>query len=67
MRQGLKATELVVAAAKKQIFLKPIHIQNAIDLGIIEEIEYIVPNLPYRIKSFLLPAGTTIGRSSMVE
>jgi len=54
-KQGCKATELAVEIAGKADF-------ELISKLVIErrlvEIEYILPYMPYRIKSFLLPKNT---------
>ena len=31
------------------------------------EVEYVLPNMTYKCKSFLLPAGTLIGQKEMEE
>ena len=61
-RQGLKAIELVVEGSRERIFLSSDAIEEAVLTGDIVEIEYIVPNMPGRIKSFLLPKGAIINR-----
>ena len=61
-KQGCKATEL--CAIKELIFkdCKPIPelIDELIEEERIFEIEYVLPAMNYRIKSFLLPAETQI-------
>ena len=63
IHQGLKATELIV-------YLAPRILKGGWDVvGIIDdlvkeqrlvEVEYVLPSLPYRTKSFLLPKGTSV-------
>lgn len=59
--QGCKATEL---AAKKDIALNcedlPELIAELIQEDQLVEVEYVLPNLNYRVKSFLLPAHTKV-------
>ena len=56
-KQGCKATELAVEiATKADIDL----VQTLVTEGRLVEIEYVLPNMPYRIKSFLLPKDTQI-------
>lgn len=61
-KQGCKATEL--CAIKELIFgdCKPLPelIEELVKEERILEIEYVLPSMNYRIKSFLLPAGTQI-------
>lgn len=66
--QGLKATELVV-----KIFdvIPPSEspkildaIWELVEAGEIIEINYILPQMDYRTKSFLLPKGTTVRLST---
>jgi hypothetical protein len=64
-KQGCKTTELIVIPSLIQAVVEMrgdfmALIQELIDEGRIIEIEYTVPNLDWRIKSFLLPAGSTI-------
>ena len=58
---GLKATEL---PARLPIPIEGVDlvalIQELIDEGSLIEIEYVLPGMPYRAKSFLLPAGTYV-------
>jgi hypothetical protein len=63
--QGCKSMELIGYAAEKMgeefarhDFMQAL--QEAIDEGDIEEVEYILPQLDFRIKSFLLPKNTQI-------
>lgn len=65
-RQGLKATELVAflggeanRAEFAQIDIVEI-IERLVREGQIVEIEYMVPSVPGRVKSFLLPAGSQV-------
>ena len=69
--QGCKATELPVLLREflndpqcSQIyqFEIPDLIQEMVQEGMLVEVEYILPNMNYRIKSFLLPANTEIKR-----
>lgn len=62
--QGCKATELI---ANERIL--PLIAANFDIIGMIAElcsegelveIEYIIPNIPYRVKSFLFPKGTKV-------
>ncbi len=63
-RQGVKAVELVLAIMDD---VNPIRfnqdefhlaLNELIEFGEIIEIEYILPNIEYRVKSFYLPKGT---------
>jgi hypothetical protein len=63
--QGCKATELIAHVAEKMGDEFPSHdfmqaLSEIIDEGNIEEVEYILPQLDFRIKSFLLPKNTQI-------
>ena len=66
--QGCKATELIaherilslVAEGHKVVEM----IAELCDEGELVEVEYVVPNISYRIKSFLLPKGTQISIAS---
>jgi hypothetical protein len=60
--QGCKATEL---ASDESLVPLPINdfpglLEEMIKEGRLVEIEYILPHLSYRIKSFLLPPGTEV-------
>jgi len=59
-KQGMKATELAV-----EMFVYGEDWLDVIDdmvkEGKIVEVEYTLPTLSYRIKSFYLPAGTVVG------
>lgn len=68
-RNGLKATQLGLLVlsdlqdrklpiADVETYIKLV--QKLIDEGRLVEVEYSVPAIPYRIKSFLLPAGSTV-------
>lgn len=65
-KQGVKATLLAVKVASGALPYTPddYDLPNLLDkmvrAGEIVEIEYILPSMPERIKSFLLPAGTKI-------
>lgn len=62
--QGLKGTELAVKLATEFLSIQSesiIHwIDSCVEEGLIQEIEYVLPNMDYRIKSFYLPMGTSI-------
>ena len=66
--QGCKSTQLVVSDQLKDLYLaenaSDLHLENLLaDLvanGQLIEIEYELPNLNCRIKSFYLPKGTTV-------
>ena len=62
--QGCKATEL--AAEHNLIGVKnlPQLLAELVKEGKILEVEYVLPNMKYRIKSFLLPAGTKVDAPS---
>jgi len=65
-RQGCKATELVVFIAEERPELLVVlgevieAVDELIHEGEIVEVEYILPTMDYRVKSFLLPKGTQI-------
>jgi hypothetical protein len=58
--QGLKATELVamLASHKHEKILETLQVM--IDNEEVLEVEYTLPSMPWRVKSFLLPKGTSI-------
>ena len=61
-QQGCKAMRLAMDAAhlpftEGEDF--PELLQELIDAGELVEVEYVLPNLDFRAKSFLLPAGST--------
>ena len=60
-KQGCKATELAadvrIATAGRDL---PEAIERLVEKGELLEIEYVLPTLNFRIKSFLLPKGTEI-------
>lgn len=67
--QGLKWTDLVVKATKVLVETNPQDfrhinvndvITSLIEDGELIEIEYVLPALSYRVKSFILPAGTIV-------
>jgi len=74
--QGCKATEVPVLIAhvldnidnttqltrsQLQWTAVPELVQDLVDKGELVEVEYVLPNMDYRIKSFLLPKGTVFG------
>lgn len=62
-KQGCKATELAadvrIATSGRDL---PSAIQRLVFAGDLVEIEYILPKLNFRIKSFLLPKGTEVSK-----
>ena len=63
--QGMKATQLAAEAdlaIEANPFMDdiPEMYEELVREGRLLEIEYVLPNLPFRTKSFYLPAGTTI-------
>lgn len=64
--QGCKALTLAaqIAGYNEMLGFSSDEIANLIDKaikeGMILEIEYVLPNMPYRAKSFLLPKGTEV-------
>lgn len=68
--QGCKATELYFmeelvvecrsADADSKARDLPAIIEEMVSEGKLVEVEYLLPNMNYRIKSFLLPAGTVV-------
>lgn len=63
--QGCKATELVALVADKMgndfahyDFMQAL--REIVDEGDVEEVEYVLPQMDFRIKSFLLPKNTQI-------
>jgi hypothetical protein len=74
--QGIKATELVVRVFESLHKMPEIPssgeeviatINELVELGDLLEIEYILPTMTYRVKSFLLPKGTIIRPSEIQE
>jgi hypothetical protein len=60
-KQGLKATELVVVLPTSMlIFDIPSMIEALVREGLLVEVEYVLPSMPQRAKSFLLPKGSTV-------
>lgn len=66
-KQGIKAVKLACIAAKTAVengwdMREPFPdlLERMIQEGRIKEVEYCVPQLPQRIKSFLLPSGARI-------
>ncbi len=60
---GVKATELAVqlaqhASSEPERYLALV--QQLIEDGEIVEIEYVLPDMPYRTKSFYLPKGAKV-------
>lgn len=63
--QGCKAMELIASKNLNAYdFSWPDAIEEAVQRGKIIEIEYMLPNMNWRIKSFYLPGGTRIDESS---
>lgn len=59
--QGCKATELIADKRLHQYdFPWPTALEEAVKRGKLVEVEYTLPNMAWRIKSFYLPAGTKI-------
>ncbi len=62
--QGCKVTELICHNRILPLIVSKHDVIKMIEELCIErelvEIEYILPNMTYRIKSFLLPKGTTV-------
>jgi len=66
--QGCKALELIAKLGSEQVWvIEEVNSWTAIELieelveeGELIEIEYTLPNMSYRVKSFLLPKGTEI-------
>lgn len=60
---GIKATELVTQVAAHTLIDTDQYtrlVQKLIDDGEIMEIEYVLPDMPYRAKSFYLPKGAKV-------
>ena len=61
--QGCKSVELIAKLANNCSdaleFEIPALLEELFDEKKIEEMEYILPNIPYRVKSLFFPAGTT--------
>jgi hypothetical protein len=61
---GIKATEIPVKLAEKDPNLismfDPRIVQKMVDAGRLVEVEYVLPQLEFRAKSFLLPVGTVV-------
>lgn len=67
---GCKLMDLVVYAASHFSFLVedadiPDIIQNLIDEKRLVEVAYVLPNMDYRIKSFILPPGTLVATTAL--
>ena len=59
--QGCKAVELIgKLGAYKPTIIWPDILKEAILAGKVVEIEYTLPNMNYRVKSFILPGGTEV-------
>lgn len=72
--QGIKATELAVRIFEQGLDLskydssKMLDVLNElIEAGELVEINYILPTMTYRTKSFLLPKGTTASVHAVKE
>jgi len=63
--QGCKATELAVALWQAEDLSSLI--AELVSEGRLTEVEYVLPNLNYRAKSFLLPGNTSITLSGFLE
>ena len=70
--QGCKATELIAHVAEKleeefanHDFMKALN--ELLEAGELEEVEYVLPQMDYRAKSFLLPKNTQIFLGSSVD
>lgn len=59
-RNGIKATELAALSDVRDVKDLVQTIECLVQNGRIVEVEYVLPNISYRIKSFLLPKGTQI-------
>ncbi len=60
---GIKATELAVQLASHALNDTDRYmamVQKLIEQGEIVEIEYVLPDMPYRAKSFYLPKGAKV-------
>lgn len=60
--QGCKATELAAEVSLISVFAEHRHtdlVEEAIRSGRLIELEYALPEMSYRMKSFLLPARST--------
>lgn len=59
---GCKATELPIHLKEKLLEIDSLTdaIQAAVNQGRLVEVEYVLPHQRYRVKSFLLPAGTEV-------
>ena len=66
--QGCKSAELVAKLANNCSdaleFEIPALLEELFNEKKIEEMEYILPNIPHRIKSLFFPAGTTFSYAS---
>lgn len=63
--QGCKATELAACRELVPLFLEiplVILLEELVREGQLVEIEYVLPALPDRVKSFLLPKGSHVHR-----
>ena len=63
--QGCKATELIAHVAGKLEEEFPNHdfmraLEDLLKAGELEEVEYVLPTMDYRTKSFILPKNTQI-------
>ena len=64
---GMKATELAVEIIEKLAKEGNIPsfdfvdvLENIVNKGLLVEVEYTIPSMDWRIKSFLLPAGSSV-------
>lgn len=60
---GIKATELTVQLAQHHPYESERYmalVQQLIEYGEIIEVEYVLPDMPYRSKSFYLPKGAKV-------
>ena len=59
--QGCKLTELITRDCVVKLTNRPTELINElIDEGKLVEIEYVLPELEFRVKSYLLPSGTKV-------
>lgn len=70
--QGIKATALIAEERLTPVLLSTEHnivllLNEMVELGDLVEVEYILPSIPYRVKSFLLPKGSKIGSITKLE
>ena len=62
--QAIKATEVVCHDMLKEVCLSDLDICQVLEEAVIQkkvvEVEYVLPNQPYRTKSIYFPLGTTL-------